>query len=332
MGGDAGAGGDVRARAATRERAGEAGVSDAGAVECAGAAGAGRGGVSAAGSREMAAIERWRVVLVPELDALIGELQELLAGAGGGGEISLALGAGGLPIVDVRWRGELPASVWSGLDARVSEGRWAGARVTMDGAAAPATFGDPRPVFEGADGRAVVVAAGGFAQPSEDAATVLARRTADLVRVSGDSLGAIVELYAGSGTLSILLAPLAKKLTTVESHEEAVRAAKENFEARGLVGKIVCGDAEAHDPGRADVVVLDPPRAGAREAAKRIAESAARAVVYVACDPVTMARDVATLVAAGFAITHVETIEIFPQTSHVETLVRLARGGAKSAG
>lgn len=294
-------------------------------------------GYRAAGSHDLAPIDRC-VVLVPALDALLRELPSVLAGARGEGEASVALGASGKPVVDITWRGALPPSVWSQLDARTtpqgagSEGAstgagaaWAGARVWLEGAAAPATFGDPRPVVEGADGRPLVVAAGGFAQPSNEAGALLARRAADLVQKSGAHVGSIVELFAGSGTLSILLAPLADRFVAVESQDDSARAARENLEARGLSAKVVRADAGAFDPGRADVVVLDPPRTGARSAAERIAASPARAVVYVACEPTTMARDVATLVAGGFTVTDVETVEIFPQTSHVETLVRLAR-------
>ncbi len=73
------------------------------------------------------------------------------------------------------------------------------------------------------------------------------------------------------------------------------------------------------------MVVLDPPRAGAPGAARAIAASAARVVVYVACDPSTLARDLGVMTRGRLAITHVEAFELFPQTSHVETVVRLAR-------
>lgn len=317
-------------------------------------------GYRAAGSHDLVPVDRC-VVLVPELDALLTELPALLEGATGTGEISVARAltappappagappgtaapattppettpppaapapAGHRPVVDVAWRGTLPAAFWSRLDERVASGRWAGARAWLEGASAPASFGDPRPVIEGADGRPLVLAAGGFAQPSDAAATVLARRTADLVRRSGEPAGALVELFAGSGTLSILLAPLASRFTAVESDEASARAARDNLEARGLHAKVITADAASYDLARADVVVLDPPRTGARGAAPRIAASHARAVVYVACDPVTLARDLAVLVAAGFTVTDVETVELFPQTSHVETLVRLTRRG-----
>ncbi len=295
-------------------------------------------GYRAGGSHSIVAIDHC-AVLVPPLDALLAELPALLEGATGDGEISVALGENARPVVDVAWRGALPAEVWARLDQKTKPtsttdpttltSAWAGARVWLDGATTPAIFGDPRPVITGADGRPLIVAAGGFAQPSEQAATALARHAADLVHKSskgGEPIGSIVELYAGSGTLSILLAPLASKFVAVESQEDAVRAARQNLEARGIEAKVVCADASTHDPGRADVVVLDPPRTGAKSAAERIAASPARAVVYVACEPTTMARDVAILTAAGFTLTDVETIEIFPQTSHVETIVRLARG------
>ncbi|MFO0590795.1 MAG: class I SAM-dependent RNA methyltransferase [Polyangiaceae bacterium] len=280
-------------------------------------------GYRAGGSHSIAAIDRC-AVLVPALDALLRELPELLRGATGDGEISVSLSET-RPVVDIAWRGGLPAEVWSRLDQKTKAGVWAGARVWLDGATTPASFGDPRPVLAGADGRPLVIAAGGFAQPSEKAAIVLARHVANLVQKSGDSLSSIVELFAGSGTLSILLAPLAKRFVAVESVEPAVVCARKNLEARGLAGKVVLADASEHDPGHADVVVLDPPRTGARAAAQKIAASSTKAVVYVGCDPTTAARDAATLVAAGFTITDVEIVEIFPQTSHIETLIRLAR-------
>lgn len=282
-------------------------------------------GFRAPGTHDLTAITTC-LVLVPALDRLLGELPKVLDRARGEGEISVALGEADRPVVDVAWRGELPPEVWARIDARVKEGAWAGARVWLDGATTPATFGDPRPLLRGADGAPLVVAAGGFAQPSGAAAAVIARRAAALAQRSGDKLGSIVELFAGSGALSILLAPIAAKFVAVESQDEAVQCARRNLAARGLEGKITCADAGAFDPGRADVVVLDPPRTGARAAIEKIAASATRSVVYVACDPTTMARDLAVLRRSGFTLTDLELVESFPQTSHVETLARLTRG------
>jgi 23S rRNA (uracil1939-C5)-methyltransferase len=142
----------------------------------------------------------------------------------------------------------------------------------------------------------------------------------------------VVELFAGSGTLSVLLGRDAASFLAVEIAPQAVDAARENLRARGLGAdqgvKVTCADADAFAiPAAATVVVLDPPRAGAPGASQAIARSGARAIVYVSCDPVTLARDLAVLADAKsrFAITDMETFELFPQTSHVETVVRLAR-------
>ena len=85
------------------------------------------------------------------------------------------------------------------------------------------------------------------------------------------------------------------------------------------------GDADALPiPRAADIVVLDPPRTGAAGAAAFLAKSRARTVVYVACDPQTLARDLGTL-RSTFRPVGLETFELFPQTSHVETVAVLVR-------
>jgi 23S rRNA (uracil1939-C5)-methyltransferase len=283
-----------------------------------------RVGYRAEGSHEIAVVDAC-AVLDPAIAPLLGELGAALAGASGDGDAHVARGAGGLPVVSLGWRGELPASFWGGLDARIARGAWAGARVILEGAGAPASFGDPRPLITAADGAPLVIAPGGFAQPSDEGAALLARRVDALSRLDL-KVRHVVELFAGSGTLSVLLARDAGSFTAVELDENAASAARENLRGRELAGKIVTGDADAFTvPPNATVVVLDPPRAGAAGAARAIAASSARAVVYVACDPQTLARDLAVLARGRLAITNVETFELFPQTSHVETVVRLAR-------
>jgi 23S rRNA (uracil1939-C5)-methyltransferase len=286
-------------------------------------------GYRAAGSHEVVPIEAC-LVLDRALAPLPADLRAVLAGARGEGDAAMARGRDGLPVVSLEWRGELPATTWAALDARVTRGSWAGARVILHGSSHPASFGDPRPVLAGADGAPLVIAAGGFAQPSDEGAARLARRVDELSRI--DPPGAprprhVVELFAGSGTLSVLLSRDAASFTAVEVDPAAVAAARDNLGARGLPGRVIEADADAFAlPANASVVVLDPPRAGAPGAARAIAAAGARVVVYVACDPSTLARDLAVLTRGRLAITHVETFELFPQTSHVEVVVRLARG------
>ncbi|APR83030.1 RNA methyltransferase, TrmA family protein [Minicystis rosea] len=286
-----------------------------------------RVGYRAPSSHDLTSIDAC-LVLDPAIAPLLAELREVLAGASGDGDAQVARGRDGRPVVSLAWRGELPASAWSALDARVTRGAWAGARVVLHGAGQPATFGDPRPVIAGADGAPLVIAPGGFAQPSDDGAVLLARRADELARIEDKPRPRhVVELFAGSGTLSILLAQGAASFTAVEIDEAACAAARENLTARGLAAKVVTADADAASISpNTTIVVLDPPRTGARGAAATIAASSARVVVYVACDPPTLARDLTVLTGNGrFAVTDVEIFELFPQTSHVETVVRLER-------
>ena len=285
-------------------------------------------GYRAASSHELAPVDAC-VVLDPAIAPVVGDLAAVLAGARGDGDASIARGRGGLPVISLEWRGELAPATWAALDARVTQGVWAGARVTLHGAGQAATFGDPRPVLDGADGAPLFIAAAGFAQTSDAGAAQLARRVDELARI--EPAGArrprhVVELFAGSGTLSTLLARDAASFVAVEIDPAAAAAARENLSARGLPARVVAADADAFTlPASASVVVLDPPRAGAPGAARAIAASAARVVVYVACDPSTLARDLGVLTGGRLAITHIETFELFPQTSHVETVVRLER-------
>lgn len=289
-----------------------------------------RVGYRAQGSHEIAEVSACPV-LAPTIAPLLADLGAAFAGASGEGDAHVARGAGGLPVVSLSWRGELPATVWGRLDAKIAGGAWAGARVTLEGAGAPASFGDPRPLITAADDAVLHVAPGGFAQPSDQGAALLARRVDALSRLDLKARHA-VELFAGSGTLSVLLARDAASFTAVEIDEAASAAARENLRARGLAAKVVTTDADAFAiPPTTTVVVLDPPRTGAAGAARAIAASGARAVVYVACDAQTLARDLSVLVRDRLTITHVETFELFPQTSHVETVVRLARPHRTSA-
>lgn len=287
-------------------------------------------GYRAEGSHELVAIESC-AVLAPALAPVLAELPEVLQGSLGQGDAQVALGQGGRRVVDLEWRGELSSRAFSELDRMVAEGRWAGARVRLEAATVPATFGDPRSWMDGPDAAPLVFAPGTFAQPSEAGAQLLARRTAALAQPATGRPKRIVELFAGSGTLSVLLARGAESFLGIESDPRAAEAARHNLRARELFGKITIGDADAFPiPKGTEVVVLDPPRTGARGASRAIAASRARVVVYVSCDPPTLARDLAILMRSGWTIAEIETLELFPQTSHVETLVRLVRSDRAS--
>ena len=278
------------------------------------------------------------IVLDPILDRARAALATWLEGAEGRGEAQLDLGSPGesprRAVLDLRWTGELPGAVFGRLERAVAEGgELAGARIFAGAVRVPATIGDPTPFISGADGLPLRLAPGGFSQATEEGNAVLAGRVAELTRDLPP--GACVELFAGAGNLTVLLAR-EREVVAVEQDHAACVAARANLEARSLSTRVLEADANAHPiPKSTSLVVLDPPREGARAVAEALAARATKgrapAIVYVACDPPTLARDVKTLTGAGYTIRNVETFEMFPQTSHVETVVVLVPPGRDAA-
>jgi 23S rRNA (uracil1939-C5)-methyltransferase len=297
------------------------------------------GGMFARRSHEPAEVDAC-IVLDPILDRARSALPAWLEGARGRGEARLALGrpleAGARrAVVELRWTGDLPAAVFGRLERAVSEGEIDGARVFAGDVRVPAKIGDATPYIVGPDGAPLRLAPGGFSQATEEGNVLLARRVAELARELPP--GPCVELHAGAGNLTVLLARH-RAVTAVEHDAEACAAARTNLRDRSLDARVVVADAASFAiPRGTKLVVLDPPREGAKATAEAIASMGGRAsapaVIYVACDPTTLARDVRTLVAGGWRLEAVETFEMFPHTSHVETVAVLvpSRKPAKEA-
>jgi 23S rRNA (uracil1939-C5)-methyltransferase len=288
-------------------------------------------GMHAAGTHEPVEVDLC-AVLDPALEAIRRRLAALLAGSRGHGDIQMALGAGRVPVLDIRWDGEIAREAFGRLEAAVHEGAIAGAGVLVGDAARPAVIGDPTPWMAGADGRPLRLAPGGFGQATEPMNTRLAKHVAAIV--GGGRAGKAVELYAGAGNLSVLLAGEVTDLVCVESNRGACEAARANLVDRGLAGgvRVVEADADAYVWSPATrLVVLDPPRTGARAVAERLAAARTPLVVYVSCDPATLGRDLAIL-SATHAPVSIAAFEMFPNTSHVEAVVALERTGAGRPG
>jgi 23S rRNA (uracil1939-C5)-methyltransferase len=288
-------------------------------------------------------------VLEPSLEHGRRALRSLFEGARGRGEARLALGVERMPVLDVKWQGDVPAACFGRLERAVQERRFAGVRLTLGDAVRPAVIGDPTPWMAGADGVPLRLAPGGFAQASERMNAMLVRHVQRLVGgiVGGGTGGATggatgtsasgtskaVELYAGAGNLSVLLARAVDELVAVESDRDACEAARANLSARGLQGRVrvVEGDASGYEWGSTTgLVVLDPPRTGAVAVAERLVKSRVRHVVYVSCDVQTLGRDLAKL-ADAYEPRSVSAFEMFPQTSHVEAVVALERRAPAAA-
>jgi 23S rRNA (uracil1939-C5)-methyltransferase len=215
----------------------------------------------------------------------------------------------------------------------VAVGTFAGGRVSLEGTSRPAVVGDPTPSMTGGDGVRLILAPGGFAQASDEGNRVLAARVLALALdvTSGVAESAsVVELFAGAGNFTVLLARSFGRVVAVESDAAACNAARSNLAARGLSTRVTCADADTFPlPAKTDLVVLDPPRRGAKVVARALAASRVRGIVYVSCDVQTLSRDLATL-APTFEAVAIESFALFPGTSHAETVVTM-RGRARGS-
>ncbi|GIW41553.1 MAG: 23S rRNA (uracil(1939)-C(5))-methyltransferase RlmD [Candidatus Binatia bacterium] len=141
----------------------------------------------------------------------------------------------------------------------------------------------------------------------------------------------VLEFYAGFGNLSFPLARHAGSVHAVERSRQAVEDARENARRLGVRNvRFSCADAgrfaarHREEISGADVVVLDPPRSGAAELVPSLLEASPRTIVYVSCNPSTLARDLRSL-ASRYRLVEVRPVDFFPQTYHVEVVARLER-------
>ena len=143
----------------------------------------------------------------------------------------------------------------------------------------------------------------------------------------------VLDLYCGVGTITLAMAKAAGKVIGVEVVPQAVEDAKDNAKRNGIKNaEFFCGDAgqaalALEKQGlKADVVVVDPPRRGLNaDTIEALARFNPRRIVYVSCDPATLARDVALLKEKGYAVKNALAADLFPRCSHVESIVCLVR-------
>ena len=143
----------------------------------------------------------------------------------------------------------------------------------------------------------------------------------------------VLDLYCGVGTITLAMAKAAGKVIGIEVIPQAVEDAKDNAKRNGIENaEFFCGDAgqaalELEKQGvKADVVVVDPPRKGLNaDTIEALARFAPRRIVYVSCDPATLARDVALLKERGYRLQNAMAADLFPRCAHVESVVCLVR-------
>ncbi len=141
----------------------------------------------------------------------------------------------------------------------------------------------------------------------------------------------VLDAFCGVGTLTLLFAKRAAKVIGIECVPEAIQDAKYNAELNQVNNaSFICGKVEEaiHKLPDIDIILLNPPRKGCEpEALQGIIQIKPRTVLYISCDPATLARDLAILCSSGYAVDRVQPFDMFPQTVHVETLVKLSLNG-----
>ena len=182
---------------------------------------------------------------------------------------------------------------------------------------------DPLPVLTGGRAGSGVLGrhADVFFQANRFLLPELVSAVLDSVLPDGD----VLDLYAGVGLFSVSLAMTGReRVTAVEGHRASVRDLMENASACGPSLRVIGESVEDYlrvDGAAAATIVVDPPRTGiSRAAIDAVVRSRAPRIVYVSCDPPTMARDARRLLDGGYRLTGLRAFDLFPNTPHVETV------------
>lgn len=170
-----------------------------------------------------------------------------------------------------------------------------------------------------------------FYQVNRDQTEVLYGKVLEFAALTGTET--VLDLYCGIGTISLCLAQGACAVIGAEVIPSAVEDARENAVRNGVPNaRFICADAGeaaarlALDGVRPDVICVDPPRKGlSGEVIDAMAEMSPRRIVYVSCDPATLARDVRRLAGHGYQAVQAAAVDMFPRTGHVETVIELCR-------
>ena len=170
-----------------------------------------------------------------------------------------------------------------------------------------------------------------FYQVNREMAEVLYAKAVEFAALTGTET--VLDLYCGAGTITQVMARHAGRVIGAEIVPEAIEDAKANAERNGVENvEFFCGDASAVAVDlaakglRPDVICVDPPRKGlAPEVVRAAAQMAPRRIVYVSCDPATLARDVKLFAAEGYGAVRAAAVDMFPGTANVESVVALER-------
>jgi len=169
---------------------------------------------------------------------------------------------------------------------------------------------------------------GGFIQANMDVNDLMINHISELAAGSDH----LLDLYSGSGNISIPLSISAKEVVAVDRHVRLIEQGKKNLKRNKIknVRFITMDAAKAvksiqKESISFDTVVLDPPREGAKEITGILPSLGASRIIYVSCNPSTLSRDLAGLMDAGYKLRHTKVFDMFPQTYHIESVSYLER-------
>jgi 23S rRNA (uracil1939-C5)-methyltransferase len=240
----------------------------------------------------------------------------------GDGEIQLELTGAHRVVVSLQSSVDQRPALYEACQALAEQSVIAGVTLRTAEAGHAASWGEREIVVEAEIG-SMSGPAGGFFQANDGVNAKLVPVVIDLSQPAGER---VLELHSGVGNFTLDLAARAAKLVAVERDPRAVEACRTNLKQRGLRAHLIVGDANEPPADRFDVLVLDPPRQGA----KTLFEQSPllpgpKRIVYVSCDTATLGRDLRFATTRGYRIDTIIGFDMFPQTAHLESVVRLVR-------
>ncbi len=264
------------------------------------------------------------IVLVEPLREAWDALRAYLAPSlRGGGEIQLQLTDAERVVVDLRADDDQRPELFDACERLCELPVVAGVTLRTGGDGHAASWGETRVAIQAGTSGLLEGPGGAFSQANDRVNEKLIEAVVRLAEPLGMR---VLELHCGIGNFTVGLAEQASALVAVERDPLAVDACQRNLKRLGRNARVTVGDANRPPKGRYDVVVLDPLRQGA----KALFEGGAllpgpKRLVYVSCDTATLARDLRLATAKGYHIDRLIGFDMFPQTAHLESLVRLVR-------
>ncbi len=258
-------------------------------------------------------------VMTPEIFALVAPLRTMLAKQKGkrlAVDIDLAMTDQG---VDLGIKG-LQVEGLAATEAMLDFARDNGvARLVLDQGYGPEAMWEPEPVSVSIGGVSVPYPPGTFLQATSDGEQALVSAAREWL----EGASAAADLFAGLGTFAFALAGAGTKVLAVEAAREAHLACKSaagraQLPVHALHRDLFRNPLQPEELNRFDAVVLDPPRAGAREQVRQLAGSTVARIAYISCNPSSWARDAATLVESGYRLVELRPVGQFRWSTHVE--------------